>query len=85
MINDLDVIISNAASVLFDVPIGDTIKTNYLGPLFLLNIAKKCKKEVVFTHVSTAYTNSHKPFKSLIPEAIIEEQDPDEIVESIMK
>ena len=66
---ELDLIISCAASITFTDPLLTLIKTNYYGAFRILGLAKSCKKEsMVFTHVSTAFTHSYMPIGSTIPE-----------------
>jgi thioester reductase-like protein len=60
LLNDLHVIINCAASVDFNEQISDAININYMGCLRMLDIAHKCKRLEVFTHVSTAYVNCEK-------------------------
>jgi thioester reductase-like protein len=75
---ELDLIISCAASITFSDPILKLIKTNYYGAFRNLSFAKTCKKEnLVFTHVSTAFTHSYLPHGSTIPEEILATEDPD--------
>eukprot|EP00917_Polyrhabdina_sp_WS-2016_P025089 GHVP01054050.1.p1 GENE.GHVP01054050.1~~GHVP01054050.1.p1 ORF type:complete len:1243 (+),score=246.08 GHVP01054050.1:77-3805(+) len=52
-------IINCAASVDFDAPLEAALKSNTMGPCFILDMAMLCKKLKVFLHVSTAYTNSN--------------------------
>jgi nucleoside-diphosphate-sugar epimerase len=81
---EIDVVISCAASVLFSVPLLTLMKSNYFGPLMLLDFTKKCKHAKVFCQVSTTGVNSHKPHYSFCEEEITEKADPDEIVDKIM-
>ena len=81
---EVNVVISCAASINFTDPLMTLLKINYFGPLQLLNLAKQMENIEVFCHVSTAYSNCHKPYFSTIPEEIIETGDPDEIVNNIM-
>lgn len=57
IINEVDIFINSAASVNFDDPLKEALNINYFGAQRMLNLAKKCKKLEVFTHVSTAYVN----------------------------
>ena len=81
---EVDVVISCAASVLFSVPLLTLMKSNYFGPLMLLDFTKKCKHAKVFCQVSTTGVNSHKPHFSFCEEEIVEKEDPDDIVNKIM-
>jgi len=81
LILEVTTVISCAASIFFNDPLLQLIKTNYQGPLMLLNFAKTFKQEgVVFCHVSTAFVHSYLPGGSFVPEEILQEGDPDEII-----
>jgi len=81
---ELDLIISCAASIIFSDPLLSLIKTNYYGAFRVVSFAKSCKKEnVVFNHVSTAFTHSYLPKGSTIPEEIMCTDDPDTVIENI--
>jgi fatty acyl-CoA reductase len=66
----VDVIISSAASIEFDISLHDMIAVDYFGPVKMLDFAKECRRKPVFHHVSTAYVNSNKPDKTFIDEKI---------------
>lgn len=56
---ELDVVISNAASVDFTELLTDMLKIDYFGPIKMMTLALECKNpNLVFNHVSTAYVNS---------------------------
>ena len=86
LVEELDAIINVAASVNFDDPLLDAIQINYMGCMRMLELAKECKHLQVFTHVSTAYTNSNKSGR--IEEAVYDmddPRDPEEIIDGIIK
>ncbi|MDA0837246.1 MAG: AMP-binding protein [Planctomycetota bacterium] len=56
----VDVIINSAAVVVFDERLDFAAQLNALGPSRLLDFAKKCEKNPVFIHVSTAYVNGQR-------------------------
>lgn len=56
---ELDVILSSAASIDFTELLSDMLKIDYFGPVKMLALALECKNpNLVFNHVSTAYVNS---------------------------
>ena len=59
LINELDVIVSNGASVDIAADLRDLLVTDYFGPVMVLELAKQCRKLVNFHHVSTASVNSN--------------------------
>ena len=67
LIEELDIIISAAASVSFNEPLKDALKINYFR---MLELASECKHLQVLSHVSTAYVGSNLPPNSLIYERI---------------
>lgn len=70
LIEELDIIISAAASVSFNEPLKDALKINYFGASRMLELASECKHLQVLSHVSTAYVGSNLPPNSLIYERI---------------
>jgi len=54
--DEVDLIVSSGATVDFDAPLDASIILNSLGPQELLGFARQCHKEVIFLHISTAYT-----------------------------
>ena len=82
---ECDIIINCAASVNFDDPLLDAIQINFAGCRRMLDLAKECRNLEVFTHVSTAYTNSDR--LGFIEEKVrdLEGDDPDELIESIIR
>ena len=71
LIEELDVIISAAASIYFTEPLRDALNVNYYGAMRILELANQCKKLEVLTHVSTTYVNSNQPVNSVVKEEII--------------
>ncbi|MDP6504046.1 MAG: SDR family oxidoreductase, partial [Planctomycetota bacterium] len=57
---NVEVLINSAAVVVFDERLDFAAQLNALGPSRLLNFAKKCEKNPVFIHVSTAYVNGQR-------------------------
>ena len=83
---ECDIVINCAASVNFDDPLLDAIQINFVGCKRMLELAKECEHLEVFTHVSTAYTNSER--LGFIEEKIHDlngNMDPDELIESIVR
>jgi fatty acyl-CoA reductase len=70
LIEDLDIIISSAASIDFREHLLDAIKTNYYGAVKILDLAHACKHLSVLSHVSTAYVGSNYPNMSSVNEII---------------
>lgn len=68
LINEIEVIINCAASVDFNERLCDAFQINYFGALRMQDLAHRCKKIKVLTHVSTCYTNCEK--KGYIQEKI---------------
>ena len=62
VIEQVHVIINNAATIDFDTRLDQALQINFHGPLRILALAKLCKRLEVFTHVSTAYVNSEKQY-----------------------
>ena len=60
IVDNVDVVINSAASVSFDDPIQEAFAINYFGSYRMQELAKSCKKCVVFCQVSTAYVNSNR-------------------------
>ena len=61
MLEDVDLIIANAATVEFDAPLDFSLHLNSLGPQKLLEFARACRKRAVMVQVSTAYVNGQLP------------------------
>ena len=80
VIDNVEIIINSAASVNFDEPLKEGVKTNYFGCMRMLDLSKECKKLKIFTHISTAYVNCNR--KGYCKEEIY---NPDDDVESIVK
>jgi len=70
MIEDLDLIISSAASINFREHLHDALKTNYFGAVKILEFAHECKHLSVLSHVSTAFVGSNYPNGSRVNEII---------------
>lgn len=59
IVENLDILINSAASIYFNDPLMELLKTNYYGAVRILELANECKKLEVFSHVSTAYVCSN--------------------------
>ena len=70
LIEELDVIISSAASINFTDPLLEALQINYFGTMRLLDLAKECKHLEVYHHISTAYVNGNLPPSTRIQEKI---------------
>lgn len=66
LVNELDLIISCAATVSFDDPLDHSLRLNTLGPSEILELARDCRNAPSLLHVSTAYVNGKRTGK--IPE-----------------
>lgn len=66
--DEVDVVISSAATVVFDEPIDMALHQNAIGLTRVLDFAKGCK-DASFVYVSTAYVNGQMTGR--IPEALI--------------
>ena len=66
---EVDTIFNSAATVVFDEPLDVSLKTNTNGPLELLELARSCRKNVDFIHISTAYVNGQ--LTGAIPEELL--------------
>lgn len=79
--NCVEIIINVAASVRFDAPLWDVsltllltdfqnFKSNVLGPLNILDVAKRCHKLLALVHISTAFVNCDLGNKAFIEEKL---------------
>ena len=55
IVEDLDILINSAASIYFNDPLIELLKTNYYGAVRVCDLANECKRLQVFSHVSTAF------------------------------
>ncbi|KAF9592125.1 hypothetical protein IFM89_012554 [Coptis chinensis] len=60
LVNEVDIVVNSAGNTTFDERFDVSLSTNTLGPCRVLSFAKKCKKLLVFVHVSTAYANGER-------------------------
>ncbi|PIA59374.1 hypothetical protein AQUCO_00400330v1 [Aquilegia coerulea] len=58
--NEVDIIINSGGNTTFDESFDVSLSTNTLGPCRFLSFAKRCKKLMLFLHVSTAYVNGER-------------------------
>ena len=65
---EVDIVISMAATVTFDEPIDLALKVNTLGPGRIVEFARACQ-DAILVHVSTAYVNGQMTGR--IPEAVL--------------
>jgi thioester reductase-like protein len=70
LLEDLDIIMSVAASINFREHLLDALKTNYFGAVKILEMAHACKHLSVLSHVSTAFVGSNHPTNSKLNEKI---------------
>ncbi|CAD5332372.1 unnamed protein product [Arabidopsis thaliana] len=61
MMQDIDIIISSAATTRFDERYDVALGINTFGAINVLNFAKKCVKPKLLLHVSTAYVCGERP------------------------
>jgi len=58
--DELDILVSCAATVSFDDPLDHSLQLNTLGPKEILELARGCKKNPTVVHVSTAYVSGRQ-------------------------
>ena len=58
--DELDILVSCAATVSFDDPLDHSLQLNTLGPKEILELARACKKNPIVVHVSTAYVSGRQ-------------------------
>ncbi|GBP48686.1 Putative fatty acyl-CoA reductase CG5065 [Eumeta japonica] len=61
-LSDVTIIFHSAATVHFMEPFDKSVKTNVGGTVNILQLAKTMPKLKAFVHLSTAYSNAHRPF-----------------------
>jgi thioester reductase-like protein len=59
LVEELDLIISCAASINFREHLHSALQTNYFGAVRMLDLALLCKKNPILSHVSTAFVGSN--------------------------
>ncbi len=60
LVDELDILVSCAATVSFDDPLDHSLQLNTLGPQELLELARLGRKKPILVHVSTAYVNGRR-------------------------
>ncbi len=60
LLDELDVLVSCAATVSFDDPLDHSLQLNTLGSREMLELARACHNDPVLVHVSTAYVNGRR-------------------------
>ena len=86
IIDNVNVTINVAATIDFDMPLKDSIPINIGGAMNNLELAKACKKLLIYCHISTAYANSEQPSGSRIKEQVYDYGvDVIEMIEKIKK
>nr|QGV11524.1 FAR13 [Tetrastichus brontispae] len=60
LIDNLDIMVHNGATVMFDTKISVSLKINALGTKRMLDLAMECKHIKVFVYVSTAYSHCYR-------------------------
>jgi fatty acyl-CoA reductase len=83
IVEDLDILINSAASIYFNDPLMELLKTNYYGAVRILELANECKRLEVFSHVSTAYVCANQPPGSTIKEVFGQDQCKDDFEEQV--
>lgn len=61
LINEVEVVINNAASVDFNMRVDLNMRINATGAMNILKFSKACKNMRVCCHISTAYVASNQP------------------------
>jgi len=67
---NVDIVINCAASINFTERVDVIMNTNTKGPMRILDITSKCKKPVVYIHMSTAYVGSWNPSGTRVMEEL---------------
>ena len=70
LIDNVHVVVNNAASTSFDDPLHEALNINYFGAMRMLELSKACKNIKAFCHVSTTYVNSNLPYDSVVEEEV---------------
>ena len=60
LVQSCNVVVNCAASIDFNAPLDYALEINVRGAQRMLQLAKKMKNLLIFTHVSTSYVNSDK-------------------------
>jgi alcohol-forming fatty acyl-CoA reductase len=60
LIDDVNVVFHCAANIRFNDPIKDAVNINVTGTLRVLKLAQKMKNLIVFSYMSTAFSQSHQ-------------------------
>ena len=81
----LEIVIHCAAVVDFNERLDRAVELNVMGPIRLLEIAKKCKKFLAFVHTSTCYVNCNRPNGDIEEKLYDLGFDPQEAVDQIRK
>ena len=79
LVDELDVIISCAATVSFDDPLDHSLRLNTLAPCEIMELARECRRTPIMLHVSTAYVNG-KRTGDIPEEPLPEEKDVTQII-----
>ena len=81
LIDEVNLVICNAATTNLMEPFDVAFQTNYFGALRLQDLARECKHLDAYVYVSTAYVNTNQPPNSVIPEKLMDVSvDPEEYV-----
>ena len=89
MCGEVNLILHNAATILFDEPLEDALRNNTMGALNVLGLAKECRFLESFVHCSTAYVNPAITAPQTVREEVyptIEEMtdDPEALLEELL-
>lgn len=81
LIDEVNLVICNAATTNLMEPFDVAFQTNYFGALRLQDLARECKHLDAYVYVSTAYVNTNQPPNSVISEKLMDVSvDPEEFV-----
>ena len=64
LINNTNIFIHSAADVSFTTKFSQIVKSNLIGTVHSINLAKQCSSLTCFCYISTAYVSSHKRFET---------------------
>jgi 1-acyl-sn-glycerol-3-phosphate acyltransferase/thioester reductase-like protein len=84
----VEVILHNAATILFDEPLEEALRNNTMGALNVLGLAQECVHLACFVHCSTAYVNPTVVMPQLVREEVYATRevtdDPEGLLEELL-
>ncbi len=84
----VQVILHNAATILFDEPLEEALRNNTMGALNVLGFARSCPQLDCFVHCSTAYVNPGVKMPEMVREEVYPTpeltDDPERLLEDLM-